>query len=86
MPQVLQVLRDPLTLRRGLYENAHPRSTPEHVTEALTRGGDALVNNLPVVGHETNLTFSLVEIDGTILHGWSPLVRLQRVFAMWSGS
>jgi hypothetical protein len=86
MPQVLQVLRDPLTLRRGLHENAHPRSTPEHVTEALTRGGDALVNHLPVVGHDTNLTFSLVKIDGTILDGWSPLLRLERVFAMWSGS
>src|ERR1700704_3032426 len=43
MPQFLQVLRDPLTLRRGLHENAHPRSTPENVTEALTRGGDALI-------------------------------------------
>ena len=29
---VRQVLRHQLTLRRRLHQNAHPRSTPEHVT------------------------------------------------------
>lgn len=45
-----------------------------------------MVNHLAIFRHDPNLTFLLVKIDGTILHGWSPLLRLERVFAMWSGS
>src|SRR5262245_59488566 len=86
VPQLLEVLGDPFTLGRRLQQNAHPWPAPKYLCEAIARGRDALVNDLPTLGHDTNLTFLLVEVDGTIVHGWSPLLRLERVFAMWSGS
>src|SRR5438445_12998412 len=80
------MLGDPFALRRCLHENAHPRPTPEDVREALTRRGNPVIDHLTRRRRNANLTFFLVEVDGTILHGWSPLLRLERVFAMWSGS
>src|SRR2546425_6640057 len=73
---LFEVLGDPFTLRRRLHENSHRRPTPEHVREAVARRRDALVADLAAVRHDTNLTFFLVQVDGTILHGWSPLLRL----------
>jgi hypothetical protein len=84
--ELLEVLGDPFTLRRSLYENAHGRSTPEDVCQSFACRRDAPVDDLAARHHYPNLTFFLVQVDGTILHGWSPLLRLERVFAMWSGS
>ena len=77
MPDLLEVLGDPLTLRRGLHEDAHARPPPKDMGEALARRGDALIDDLPRLRHKANLTFFLVEVDGTILHGWSSPLRLK---------
>jgi hypothetical protein len=45
------------------------------VSEALARRRDAMVNHLTARGDDPNLTFFFVQVDGTILHGWSPLLR-----------
>src|SRR5262249_16659139 len=86
MSDLLEVLRDPLTLRGRLHQHAHARPTPKYVGQSFARRGDPLIDHLAALRHDANLTFFLVEVDGTILHGWSPLLRLERVFAMWSGS
>jgi hypothetical protein len=52
----------------------------------LTRGHDPLINDLARLGDDSDLTFLLVKVDGTIRHGWSPLLRFERVFTMWSES
>jgi hypothetical protein len=85
VPHLLKMLRDPFALSRGFDEYPHPRPTPEDVSESLARRRDAVVDNLTARRDDPNLTFLLVKVDGTIFHGWSPLVRLERVFAMWSG-
>jgi hypothetical protein len=71
MAERLQVLRDPLTLRRRLEQNAHPRPAPEHGRQTLTRGRDPSIDDFTVLRHDSDLTFLLVKIDGTILPGWS---------------
>src|SRR6516164_4846347 len=73
------MLRHPLALGRGLDEDAHPRAPPEHVREPVARRQDPLIDDLPTLRHDPNLAFLLMQIDGTILHGWSPLLRLERV-------
>src|SRR5438094_7802050 len=73
VPQLLEVQRDPFTFSRSLDENAHRRSTPEDVRQSFARCRDSLIDDLAARHHYPNLTFFLVEIDVTILHGWSPL-------------
>jgi hypothetical protein len=84
--ELFKILRDPLTFRRRLHENTQPRSSPKDVGEPFACRGDPLIDQVASRRHNASLTFFLVEVDGTILHGWSPLLRLERVFAMWSGS
>src|SRR5437867_1446145 len=86
MPHLLQVLRDPFTFGRRFYQNPHPWPAPKHMCQAFACRRDAPINEFAGLRQDLNLTFSLVEINGTILHGWSPLLRLERVFALWSGS
>jgi hypothetical protein len=74
--ELLDVLRDPFTLGRRLNQNPYPRSAPKHTPQSIASGCNALVDRLHRLSDNPNLTFLLVEIDGTILHGWSPLLRL----------
>src|SRR5216683_829803 len=79
VPHALEMLRNPFAFCRCLDENPHARATPKDMRETIARRGDALVADLTILGHNANLTFLLVQVDGTILHGWSPLLRLERV-------
>jgi hypothetical protein len=69
---LLEVLRDPLTLGRRLQQNPHARPAQENLRESLAGGRDPLIDNLHRLREEANLAFFLVEVDGTTLHGWSP--------------
>jgi len=71
MAERLQVLRDPLTLGRRLEQNAHARPTPEHGCQANARRRDPSIDDVTLLCHDPALTFLLVKVDGTILHGWS---------------
>jgi hypothetical protein len=44
--------------------------------ESLAGRRDAAVEHLTTVRDDPDLTVFLVEVDGTILHGWSSPVRL----------
>src|SRR5262245_28408588 len=61
--------------------NSHRGPSTEQGDEALARRRDASVQHFPVVHHNPDLTFLLVEIDGTIRHGWSSAGRLKSAFA-----
>jgi hypothetical protein len=84
--QLLEMLRHPLALGRGLDEDAHPRPTPKYGRQSITRHRDTLIDHFACLANDPNLALCLVQVAGTILHGWSPFLRLERVFAMWSGS
>src|SRR5262249_22428796 len=71
-----EVLRDPLTLSRGLQQNAHGRPPPEDARKPLARRRNPPVDDLTALRDDPDLTFLLVEVDGTILHGWSSPLRL----------
>src|SRR5262245_46171710 len=71
-----EVLRDPLTLGRGLQRNAHGWPAPEDAGKPLARRRDASVDHLTALRDDPDLTVLLVEVHGTILHGWSSPVRL----------
>jgi hypothetical protein len=74
----LQVLRHPLALGRRLEQNPHRASPFEQGREPLAGRRDASVDRLTALRDDPDLTFLLVEIDGTILHGWSsPSMRLE---------
>jgi hypothetical protein len=70
MAECLQVLRDPLTLGRRLEQHAHARSSPEHHRHprvvAIRRSTIS-----PSLRQDSTLAFLLVQVDGTILDGWS---------------
>src|SRR5205807_1137619 len=76
MTDLLEVLRDPLTLSRCLHQNSHAWTAPKDLREPLARRRNPVVDHLPTRRHDPNLTFLLVKVDGTILHGWSPLCAL----------
>src|SRR5262249_2799477 len=86
MTERLQVLRDPLTLGRRLEQNAHARPTPEHRRQALACRSDPSVDDRTALQHDPNLTFLLVQVDGTILHGWSSPCASGARSAVWSES
>jgi hypothetical protein len=41
------------------------------------RGPNALIDHLPTLRENSHLAFFLVQVDGSILYGWSPLLRLR---------
>src|SRR5687768_3660344 len=82
----LQVLRDPLTLGGRLEQDAHARPAPEHRRQAFTRGGDPSVDDFTTRCHDPNLAFLLVQVDGTIFHGWSSPCASRARSALWSAS
>jgi hypothetical protein len=36
---------------------------------------DATIDDVTALRHDPHLAFFLVQVDGTILHSWSPLLR-----------
>src|SRR5215510_1449317 len=76
VPQRLQVLRYPFTFSRGLDQDAGVGATPEERGQVTTRRRNPAVNYLAALCDDSHLAFLFVQVDGTILHGWSPLVRL----------
>ena len=62
----------------------HLRETPlpeMQGRQVIARRGNPTVDDLAALRDDAHLAFLFVEVDGTILHGWSPLLRLERVFA-----
>src|SRR5262245_37719889 len=83
----LEVLRHPLTLGGGLQQNPHWAAPFEHGREAIARRRDASVEDLTTLRNNPDLTVLLMQIDGTILHGWSSPVRLKSALSvMWSAN
>jgi len=66
----LEMLRHPFTLGRGFDQNPHPRPTPEHRRQAIPSRRNPAVGDRSALGHDSNLTLVLVQVDGTIFHGW----------------
>jgi hypothetical protein len=71
------MLRDPLTFGRRFDQNPHPGATRENRAQPIPRGQDAAIDDFAMRRHNPDLAFSFVQIDGTILHGWSPSLRLK---------
>jgi hypothetical protein len=63
-------------------------SLPMTVLDVLRdRPAQMTLEHLPTLRDDPDLTFLLVEIDGTILHGWSSPLRLKSASqVMWSAS
>jgi len=76
----LEVLRDPLALRGGLQQNPHRAPPFEHGREAIAGRRDASVEHLTTLCDNPDLTVLFMQIDGTIVHGWSSPVRLKSAF------
>src|SRR5438270_7554954 len=76
----LEVLRDPLTLGRGFQENSHPGPAPEHGRKAFAGRCNSSIDDLTTLHDDADLTFLFVQVDGTILHGWSSPLRLKSAF------
>ena len=72
----LEVLRDSLALGGGLQQHPHRA----HGRKAFARRGDASVERCTALRDDPDLTVLLVEIDGTILYGWSSPLRLKSAF------
>src|SRR5476649_1910583 len=53
---------------------------PEHRRQALASGRDSSVDDRTALRDNTDLTFILVQVDGTILNGWSSPLRLKSAF------
>jgi hypothetical protein len=77
VPQAFQMARDPLAFGRRFDQNPRPCATPEDRGEPIPRGQDAAVNDFTIRGDNPDLAFSFVQINGTIVHGWSPSLRLK---------
>src|SRR5262249_59305304 len=75
--QRLEMLSHPFTLGRGFDHNPGLWTSPEDCGQSITRRANALIDHLPARRQNAHLTFFLVQVDGTILHGWSPLLRLR---------
>src|SRR4030095_11031532 len=75
--QRLEVLRHPFTFGRGFDQNPRVWAPPEECSQSMTRRANALIDHLPALRQDSHLAFFLVQVDGTMLHGWSPLLRLR---------
>src|SRR5262245_19447168 len=74
--QRLEMLRHPFTLGRGFDQNPGVWTPPEERGQSITRRANAQIDHLAALRKDPHLAFLLVQVDGTILHGWSPLLRL----------
>src|SRR6185295_8432256 len=75
--QRLEMLRHPFTLGRCFDQNPSVWTPPEECGQSIARCANALIDHLPALRQDSHLAFLLVQVDGTILHGWSPLLRLR---------
>src|SRR5262249_25822357 len=75
--QRLKMLCHPFTLGRRFDQNPSVWTSPEERGQSITRRANALIDHLPALRQNADLTFFLVQVDGTVLHGWSPLLRLR---------
>src|SRR5262252_4749903 len=71
------MLRHPFTLGRRFDHNPGVWASPEECGQPVTRRANPLIDHLPALGEDSHLAFLLVQVDGTILHSWSPLLRLR---------
>jgi len=60
----------PFAVGRSLDEDACPGPGAEHDGEALGLGANALLHQFAALGHDTDLTVPLVDVDANMLHGW----------------
>ena len=75
--QRLEMLCDPFTRGRGFDQNPGVWTAPEKCGQSIMRGPNALIDHLPTLREDSHLAFFLVQVDGSILYGWSPLLRLR---------
>ena len=73
MAEGLEAAGHPFAIGRSLDEDARPGPLAEHGGEALGLGADALLPQFAALGHDTDLTVPLVDVDANMLHGWSLL-------------
>src|SRR5262245_15853655 len=66
----LETAGHPFALGRGLDEDPSAGPGTEHDGEALGLGADALLDDLPALGEDVDLTFPLVHVDANMVHGW----------------
>ncbi len=62
----------------------HVRAFRAPVHGEFQNARDPSVDHLATLRENPNLAFFFVQVDGTILHGWSSPVRYERVAVMWS--
>ena len=74
--QRLEMLCHPFTLGRGFDQNPGLWTSPEECGQSITRRANVLIEHFPALRQNAHLAFFLVEVDGTIIHGWSPLALL----------
>ena len=79
MAALLDRLRHPFAFRHRLEEHTGTWSAPEQPRELLPRALDPPFDHLALGRQDADLTFSLMDVDANMLHGWSPSVRLERV-------
>jgi hypothetical protein len=71
------MLRHPFAFGRGFDQNPCVWAPPEECGQSITRRANALIDHLAALRHDSHLAFFLVQVDGTMLQGWSPLLRLR---------
>src|SRR5689334_2006825 len=77
VPELLEMPRDPLTLRARLDEHARRRAIPENRTEPLPARHDATLFHRSIIPPDAQLTLAFVEIESYRIHGgWPPGVCL----------
>src|SRR4030095_1613046 len=75
--QRLEMLRHPFTFGRGFDQNPRVWAPSEECSQSITRRANALIDHLAALRQDSHLAFFRVQVDGTMLHGWSPLLRLR---------
>jgi hypothetical protein len=81
MIALVMIVIDEFPEREGCINSAN------NCRQAIAGRHDASVEHPTAVRHDSDLTFLLVEIDGTIRHGWSSPLRLKSAFSVrWSAS
>jgi hypothetical protein len=55
------------------------RGRPQNRRQSIAGRRDSSVDDLRALGDDPDLAFFLVQVDGTMLHGWSSPLRLTSV-------
>lgn len=72
MPEFLSTPRYPCALGGGLEQDAGRRALGKDRRAPHSLGVDALMQDLPGCGEETNLALIFVHIDANMFYGWAP--------------